>query len=76
MYLYAQHVYPVAYQRRRVLTAAAAAVLLTIAARGLDVPLGIAILLVVAYPAALLALGFFLPAERRRLRSLVLPRGA
>ncbi len=76
MYVYAQRVYPVSYQRRRVLTAAAAAVALTIAARALDVPLGVAILLIAAYPGALLALGFFLPAERRRLRSLVLPRGA
>jgi O-antigen/teichoic acid export membrane protein len=74
MYLYAQHVYPVDYQRRRVLTATAAAAALTIAARALDVPLGVAILLIAAYPAALLPLGFFLPAERRRLRSLVLPR--
>src|SRR3954464_13086588 len=43
MYLYAQHVYPVAYQRRRVATAAAAAVALTIVARALDLPLALAI---------------------------------
>jgi O-antigen/teichoic acid export membrane protein len=71
MYLYAQHVYPVAYQRRRVATAAAAAVGLTIAARGLDVPLAVAVLLVAAYPLALLALGFFLPAELARLRRVL-----
>ena len=71
MYLYAQHVYPVAYQRRRVVTAAAAAVALTVAARALDVPLAVAFLLVLAYPLALLALGFFLPAELARLRRVL-----
>ncbi len=71
MYLYAQRVYPVAYQRRRVATAAAAAVALTVAARALDVPLAVALLLVAAYPVALLALGFFLPAELARLRRVL-----
>jgi O-antigen/teichoic acid export membrane protein len=71
MYVYAQHVYPVAYQRRRVATAAAAAVVLAIVARGLDVPLVIAIGLVVVYPLALLPLRFYLPAELARLRRFV-----
>jgi O-antigen/teichoic acid export membrane protein len=70
MYVYAQHVYPVAYQRRRVLTAAATAVALTVVARALDVPLWAAMLLVAAYPVVLLPLGFYLPAELTRLRRL------
>src|SRR3954447_15564909 len=75
MYLYAQHVYPVAYQRRRVATAAAAAVALTVLARALDVPLALAIVLVAVYPVALAPLGFYLPAERARLRRLALRAG-
>ena len=75
MYVYAQHVYRVAYQRRRVVTAAAAAVALTIVARALDVPLALAILLVAVYPLALAPLGFYLPAERARIRRLALRAG-
>jgi O-antigen/teichoic acid export membrane protein len=70
MYAYSQHVYPVAYQRRRVATAAAVAVALTIVARALDVPLPVAVLLIVAYPVVLLPLRFYLPAELARLRRL------
>jgi O-antigen/teichoic acid export membrane protein len=70
MYVYAQSVYRVAYQRRRVLTATAAAVALTVVARALDVPLWAAVGLVVVYPLALLPLGFYLPAELTRLRRL------
>jgi O-antigen/teichoic acid export membrane protein len=70
MYVYAQSVYPVAYQRRRVLTATAAAVALTVVARALDVPLWAALGLIVVYPLALLPLGFYLPAELTRLRRL------
>jgi O-antigen/teichoic acid export membrane protein len=65
---YAQHVFPTPYQWRRVLTAAGAAVALTAAGKLLDVPLAVAILLVAAYPLALLALRFFEPAERVSLR--------
>ncbi|HLM34501.1 MAG TPA: oligosaccharide flippase family protein [Gaiellaceae bacterium] len=75
MYLYAQRVYPVAYQRRRVATAAAAAVALTVVARALDVPLALAILLVAVYPLALAPLGFYLPAERARIRRLAVRAG-
>lgn len=70
MWLNARRVYPVPYQWRRVLVAAGAAGALTAIGEGLHVPLAVAILLVLAYPLALLALGFYLPAERRRLRSL------
>jgi O-antigen/teichoic acid export membrane protein len=67
---YAQRVYPVQYQWRRVLTAAAAAIGLTVLGKLLDVPLVAALLLVGAYPLLLLVLGFYLPVERARLRAL------
>jgi O-antigen/teichoic acid export membrane protein len=68
MYAYAQRVYPVAYQRRRVAVATAVAVALTVVARAFDVPLAVAVALVLLYPLALVPLGFYLPAERRRVR--------
>jgi len=67
MTFYAQHVYPVRYQWRRVLTCVGAAVGLTVAARAAHLPLAPSFLLVLAYPLALAALGFYLPAERARL---------
>jgi O-antigen/teichoic acid export membrane protein len=66
----AQRVYPVPYQWRRAVTAVAAAVALTLVGKALDVPLPLAIALSLAYPLALLPLGFYLPAERARLRAL------
>jgi O-antigen/teichoic acid export membrane protein len=74
MWLNSRRVYPVAYQWRRVLSAACTAGALTGIAWAFDVPLGVAIALCVAYPFVLLPLGFYLPAERQRLRSLVLRR--
>jgi O-antigen/teichoic acid export membrane protein len=71
MALYAQHVYPVAYQWRRVVTAVGAGVGLTVAARAAHLGLAPSALLVLAYPLALAVLGFYLPAERARLRRLV-----
>ena len=65
-----QRVYPVPYQWRRVTTAAAAAVALALVGALLDPPLAAAVALALAYPLALLALGFFLPSERARLRRL------
>jgi len=70
----AQHIYRVPYQWRRVATLASAAVALVAIGKLLDVPLAGAIALVAVYPLALLPLGFYLPAERRRLRMLLLPR--
>jgi O-antigen/teichoic acid export membrane protein len=67
---YAQRVFPVPYQWRRVLTAAGGAVALLLLGRQLG-GLAAAIGLTVAYPLALLALGFFLPEERRRLLARV-----
>jgi len=71
MTLYAQHVYPVPYQWRRIVTVAGAAVGLTVAARAAHLPLAPSFLLVLVYPLALAALGFYLPAERKRLRRLL-----
>jgi O-antigen/teichoic acid export membrane protein len=71
MTVYAQSVYRVAYQWRRVLTCVGAAVGLTVAARAASLPLAASVLLVLAYPLALAVLGFYLPAERQRLRRLV-----
>ncbi|HST16956.1 MAG TPA: oligosaccharide flippase family protein [Gaiellaceae bacterium] len=71
MTLYAQSVYPVAYQWRRVGTAVGAAVVLNIVARGAGLSFGPSLVMVAVYPLALGLLGFFLPAERTRLRRLV-----
>ncbi len=70
MTLYAQSVYPVRYQWRRVVTCVGVAAGLTVAARAAHLPLAPSALLVLAYPVCLLPLGFYLPAERRRLRGL------
>ena len=70
MVLNSQRVYPVEYQWRRVLTLSTVAIGLTVLGSVLDVPLGVAILIALCYPLALLPLGFYLPAERRRLRGL------
>jgi O-antigen/teichoic acid export membrane protein len=68
---WSQRVFPVPYQWRRVATAAAAAVALVVAGKLADTGLVVSALLVLAYPLALAPLGFYLPAERRRLRALV-----
>ena len=70
MALRAQRLYPVPYQWRRVVVAAAVAVGLTVAGKLLHVPLAGAIALILLYPLALLAAGFYLPAERTGLKSL------
>jgi O-antigen/teichoic acid export membrane protein len=71
MVIYSQEVYYVAYQWRRVIIAASAAVGLTALGALLHVPLVAAIVLVLAYPLVLWPLGFYLPAELRRLKRLV-----
>jgi O-antigen/teichoic acid export membrane protein len=63
---YAQRVFPVPYQWRRVLTAVAAAVVLLFAGKALG-GLAVALALTLVYPLALLLLGFFQPQERMRL---------
>jgi O-antigen/teichoic acid export membrane protein len=67
----AQQVFPVPYQWRRVATLAVAAVGLTLLGKLLDVPLGVALALTAAFPLVLGLLGFYLPAERRRLRRVL-----
>lgn len=69
---WAQRVYPVPYQWRRVATLVAAGVGLCALGKGFDVGLGPAIALSAAYPLVLLPLRFYLPAELRRMRRLVL----
>jgi O-antigen/teichoic acid export membrane protein len=60
-----QRVYRVPYQWRRVLTAALAGAALAVAGKLVGGGLGVALALALAYPLALLPLGFYLPAERR-----------
>jgi hypothetical protein len=64
----AQAVFPVPYQWRRVATLGIVAVGLTVLGKLLDAPLGVAVALTAAYPLLLAVLGFYLPAERQRLR--------
>ena len=74
MTINSQQVYPVPYQWRRVLTLSSVAIALTVAGYELR-SLPVAIGLCVVYPLVLLPLGFYLPAERARLRRLVPLRG-
>jgi O-antigen/teichoic acid export membrane protein len=67
----AHAVFPVPYQWRRVATVALAAVALTVLGKAVDAPLAVALALTAAYPLLLALLGFYLPAERRRLRRLL-----
>ena len=67
----AQTVFAVPYQWRRVGILVALAVGFTVLAKAADVPLGVALLLVAAYPLALIPLRFYLPVERARLRALL-----
>ena len=71
MAIYAQYVYPVPYQWRRVITVLGGGVLLTVAARWPDLSLVPSIALVVVYPLVLALLGFYLPIERAQFRRLV-----
>ena len=67
----AQHVYPVRYQWRRVVLLLLVAGALTGIGKALPHSLPLAFALTAAYPLALAALGFYLPAERKRLRRLL-----
>ncbi len=68
---WAQRVYPVPYQWRRVATAALVGVALASLGKVLDAGIPLSVALILAYPVALLAAGFALPDERARLRALV-----
>ena len=67
----AQGVFPVHYQWRRVVSVVGVSVALTTIGKLLNVGLVTAIILAVTFPVALGIAGFYLPAERRRLRSLL-----
>ncbi len=62
---WAQRIYPVPYQWRRVGTAAAAGLALVAIGKLTDAGLAVVLPLTLVYPLALLPLGFYLPAERR-----------
>jgi len=62
---WSQRIYPVPYQWRRVVTAAAAGIALVTAGKLTGGGLAVALPLALVYPLALLPLGFYLPAERR-----------
>ncbi|MBA2742627.1 MAG: oligosaccharide flippase family protein [Actinobacteria bacterium] len=62
---WAQRIYRVPYQWRRVLTAALAGVALAVTGKLVEGGLAVALAFAVAYPLVLLPLGFYLPAERR-----------
>ncbi|MEX0851144.1 MAG: oligosaccharide flippase family protein [Gaiellaceae bacterium] len=70
---WAQRVYPVPYQWRRVFTAAFVGVALVVAGKLLDVGLVVALVLALAYPLALVPLGFYLPAERKAIGARLRP---
>jgi O-antigen/teichoic acid export membrane protein len=69
MIWWAQKIYPVPYQWRRVATAAAAGIGLVAIGKLAGGGLPVALALALVYPAALLALGFYLPAERKAVRA-------
>lgn len=62
---WAQRIYPVPYQWRRVLTAGLAGVALVATGKLTGAGLPVAVALSLAYPLALVPLRFYLPAERR-----------
>ena len=70
---WAQRIYPVPYQWRRVLTAAAVGVTLVTVGKLLDANLAIALALSIAYPLALALVGFYLPSERRAIGARLRP---
>jgi O-antigen/teichoic acid export membrane protein len=65
MVWWSQHVYPIAYQWRRIATAAATGAALVAIAKLAGGGLPVAATLALAYPLVLLPLGFYLPAERK-----------
>ncbi|MDQ3380794.1 MAG: oligosaccharide flippase family protein [Actinomycetota bacterium] len=70
---WAQRIYTVPYQWRRVLTAAAVGVALVVVGKLLDSGFAVAFLLALAYPLALVPFGFYLPAERKAIGAWLRP---
>jgi O-antigen/teichoic acid export membrane protein len=75
MVWWAQRIYPVPYQWRRVATAAAAGLALVAIGKLPDAGLAVALPLALVYPLALLPLGFYLPAERKAIGRRLRPAG-
>jgi O-antigen/teichoic acid export membrane protein len=68
--LWGRAIYPIAYQWRRVATAAIVGVVVCFGGRALHLPLAGALALALGYPAILVPLRFYEPAERRRLLAI------
>jgi O-antigen/teichoic acid export membrane protein len=66
---WSQRVYPVRFQWRRLATAAGTGVALVVLGKLAGGGLPVALALSLAYPLVLLALGFYLPAERKAIRA-------
>ena len=75
MVWWSQRIYPVPYQWRRVVTAAAAGLALVAVGKLADAGLAVALPLALVYPLVLLPLGFYLPAERRAIGRRLRPVG-
>jgi O-antigen/teichoic acid export membrane protein len=73
MIWWSQQIYPVPYQWRRVVTAAAAGIVLVTAGKLAGGGLPVALPLALVYPLVLLPLGFYLPAERRAISGRLRP---
>ena len=71
MVVYAGRVFPVAYEWRRVVTAAAVAGGLAVVGASASLPLAVAVLLAAVFPIVLAPLGFYRPGELARLRGLI-----
>ena len=65
---WAQRIYPVPYQWRRVATALGAGIALAVVGKLVGAGLPLALVLAAVYPVVLVPLGFLLPAERAALR--------
>jgi O-antigen/teichoic acid export membrane protein len=70
---WSQRIYHVPYQWRRVVTAALAGVALAGVGKLIGGGLPVAVALSLAYPLALLPLGFYLPAERKAIGARLRP---
>jgi O-antigen/teichoic acid export membrane protein len=68
---WAQRMFPVPYQWRRVVTAALAGAALAVCGKLVGGGVVVALVFALAYPFVLLPLGFYLPAELKRMRRLV-----
>ena len=73
MVWWSQRIYPVAYQWRRVATAATTGIALVAAGKVAGGGLAVALPLALVYPLALIPLGFYLPAERRAIGARLRP---